>query len=78
MRRRCATSSVVHMRLPIPQPLTPVQMLERFLRTKSRASQLGAANPLEEGAESSAKASRALSYKDKRDQADRDTTSRLR
>ncbi|KAF9653387.1 hypothetical protein BDM02DRAFT_3087670 [Thelephora ganbajun] len=53
------------------------EMLDRFLHTKSRGSQLGPANPLEEGAESSAKASRALTYKDKRDQADRDTTSRL-
>jgi len=53
-------------------------MLGRFLHTKSRASQLGPVNPLEDGAESSAKASRALTYKDKRDQADRDTTSRLR
>lgn len=59
-------------------PFIPAQMLERFLHTKSRASQLGAANPLGAGAESSAKASRALAYKDKRDQADRDTTSRLR
>lgn len=53
------------------------EIMGRFLHTKSRASQLGAANPLEEGAESSAKASRALNYKDKRDQADKDTTSRL-
>ena len=53
-------------------------MLDRFLHTKSRVSQLGPVNPLEEGAVSSEKASRALTYKDKRDQADRDTTSRLR
>jgi deoxyribodipyrimidine photo-lyase len=53
-------------------------MLERFLHTKSRASQLGPVDPLEEGAQSSASASRALTYKDKRDRADMDTTSRLR
>ena len=53
-------------------------MLGRFLHTKSRASQLGPVNPLEEGAEASTKTSRVLTYKDKRDQADKDTTSRLR
>ena len=55
-----------------------LKIMGRFLHTKSRVSQLGAANPLEEGAESSTKASRALNYKEKRDQADKDTTSRLR
>ena len=61
-----------------PSNLKHTKMLERFLQTKSRSSQLGPADPLEQGAESSANASRALTYKEKRDQADRDSTSRLR
>jgi deoxyribodipyrimidine photo-lyase len=53
-------------------------MLRRFLRTKSRHTQLGLVDPLDEGAEASEKNSRAMVYKDDRDRADRDSTSRLR
>ncbi|KAI0269121.1 DNA photolyase, FAD-binding/Cryptochrome [Gloeopeniophorella convolvens] len=53
------------------------EMLHRFLHTKSRGTQLGLVNPLEKGAEVSDKNSRALNYKENRDRADRDTTSRL-
>lgn len=53
------------------------EMLRRFLRTKSRHTQLGLADPLYEGAETSEKKSRALVYNDDRDHADRDSTSRL-
>ena len=54
------------------------KMLRRFLRTKSRHSQLGLTDPLDEGAETSEKKSRVMVYKDDRDRADRDSTSRLR
>jgi hypothetical protein len=54
------------------------KMLRRFLRTTSRHTQLGLADPLYEGAETSGKKSRAMVYKDDRDRADRDSTSRLR
>ena len=54
------------------------KMLCRFLRTKSRNTHLGIADPLEEGAEASEKRSRAMVYNEHRDRADRDTTSRLR
>ncbi|KAJ4478256.1 DNA photolyase, FAD-binding/Cryptochrome [Lentinula aciculospora] len=53
------------------------QILDRFLHTKSRASQMGAVDPLAEGAEISDKASRIIKYGQDRDSADRDTTSRL-
>ncbi|KAJ3909876.1 DNA photolyase, FAD-binding/Cryptochrome [Lentinula edodes] len=54
-----------------------LQILSLFLHTKSRSSQMGAANPVAEGAESSDKASRIMKYGQDRDNADRDTTSRL-
>ncbi|KAJ3931098.1 MAG: DNA photolyase, FAD-binding/Cryptochrome [Lentinula lateritia] len=54
-----------------------LQILNHFLHTKSRTSQMGAANPVAEGAESSDKASRIMKYGQDRDNADRDTTSRL-
>ncbi|KAH7887641.1 DNA photolyase, FAD-binding/Cryptochrome [Phlebopus sp. FC_14] len=53
------------------------QVLSRFLQTKSRASQLGVADPLAEGAEHSDKRSRVLVYHESRNRGDRDTTSRL-
>ncbi|KAH7929419.1 hypothetical protein BV22DRAFT_1002728 [Leucogyrophana mollusca] len=52
-------------------------ILSRFLHTKSRAIQLGAADPLALGAEHSEKRSRINAYNDSRDRGDRDTTSRL-
>ena len=54
------------------------KMLRRFIRTKPRHTQLGLADPLYEGAETSEKKSRAMVYNDDRDRADRDSTSRLR
>ncbi|KAJ3869453.1 DNA photolyase, FAD-binding/Cryptochrome [Lentinula novae-zelandiae] len=54
-----------------------LQILNYFLHTKSRTSQMGAANPVAEGAESLDKASRIMKYGQDRDNADRDTTSRL-
>ena len=54
------------------------KMLRLFLRTKSRNTHLGIADPLEEGAEASENRSRAMVYSEQRDHADRDTTSRLR
>ncbi|KIJ20270.1 hypothetical protein PAXINDRAFT_68784 [Paxillus involutus ATCC 200175] len=53
------------------------EVLSRFLNTKSRASQLGTADPLADGAEQSDKRSRILVYGEQRDRGDRDTTSRL-
>lgn len=57
-------------------------MLQRFLRTKARSSQLGAADPLAKGAaepqKNPIKDSRIGKYKDARDRVDADTTSRLR
>ncbi|KIL00609.1 hypothetical protein PAXRUDRAFT_712848 [Paxillus rubicundulus Ve08.2h10] len=53
------------------------EILSRFLNTKSRPSQLGAADPLADGAEQSDKCSRILVYGEQRDRGDRDTTSRL-
>ncbi|KAJ7047244.1 FAD binding domain of DNA photolyase-domain-containing protein [Mycena alexandri] len=52
-------------------------ILLRFLRTKSRSSQLGAVDPLTAGAEDSSKRSRISVYDAERDRADKDTTSRL-
>ncbi|KAJ3558371.1 hypothetical protein NM688_g965 [Phlebia brevispora] len=57
------------------------EMLDRFLRTKARTSQLGAVDPLAPGASeptrSPEKGSRVAKYKDARDHVDADTTSRL-
>ncbi|KAI0052987.1 hypothetical protein FA95DRAFT_1482511 [Auriscalpium vulgare] len=53
------------------------EMLRKFLYTKSRSTHVGLSDPLEGGAEPSDKRSRALVYKEQRDKADRDTTSRL-
>ncbi|KAH7914230.1 DNA photolyase, FAD-binding/Cryptochrome [Hygrophoropsis aurantiaca] len=53
------------------------QILSRFLNTKSRTTQLGGADPLGPGAETSEKHSRISVYHNARDQGDRDTTSRL-
>lgn len=53
------------------------QMLDQFLHTKSRSTHVGNSDPLEPGAEWSDKRSRGLVYKDNRDKADRDHTSRL-
>ncbi|KAJ7904641.1 FAD binding domain of DNA photolyase-domain-containing protein [Mycena olivaceomarginata] len=53
------------------------EILQRFLHTKSRSSQLAAVNPLAEGAEDSIKRSRISVYDAERDRADKDTTSRL-
>ncbi|KAF8076516.1 FAD binding domain of DNA photolyase-domain-containing protein [Lyophyllum atratum] len=53
------------------------EILQQFLLTKARPSQLGAVNPLAEGAEQSTKSNRILNYGKDRDRADRDTTSRL-
>ncbi|KAJ7180222.1 FAD binding domain of DNA photolyase-domain-containing protein [Mycena crocata] len=52
-------------------------ILQRFLCTKSRSSQLAAVDPLTSGAEDSEKRSRILLYDSERDKADRDTTSRI-
>ncbi|KAG6833879.1 hypothetical protein H0H87_007890 [Tephrocybe sp. NHM501043] len=54
-----------------------LEILQRFLTTKSRAQQLGAVSPLAPGAEESSKASRIINYDKDRDRADKDTTSRL-
>ncbi|KAJ7276521.1 DNA photolyase, FAD-binding/Cryptochrome [Mycena haematopus] len=53
------------------------EILQRFLRTKARSSQLAAVNPLAEGAVDSAKHSRMAVYDAERDRADKDNTSRL-
>ncbi|KAG1731169.1 DNA photolyase, FAD-binding/Cryptochrome [Suillus occidentalis] len=53
------------------------EMLSRFLYTKARATQLGAVDPLADGAENSDKRSRILLYDEARDRGDKDTTSRL-
>ncbi|KAJ6539467.1 DNA photolyase, FAD-binding/Cryptochrome [Mycena capillaripes] len=53
------------------------EILQRFLRTKSRSCQLAAVDPLAPGAEVSAKRSRISVYDAERDRADRDTTSRI-
>ena len=57
------------------------EMLRRFLYSKARSSQLGAADPLSDGAtepKNQLKDSRVGKYKDARDRVDADTTSRLR
>ncbi|CAA7259870.1 unnamed protein product [Cyclocybe aegerita] len=53
------------------------KMLDAFLATKARTSQLGAVDPVASGTEASDTASRVLKYGSERDRADRDTTSRL-
>ncbi|KIK42534.1 hypothetical protein CY34DRAFT_23937 [Suillus luteus UH-Slu-Lm8-n1] len=53
------------------------EMLSRFLYTKARVTQLGAVDPLADGAENSDKRSRILLYDEARDRGDKDTTSRL-
>ncbi|EPT03717.1 hypothetical protein FOMPIDRAFT_1115869 [Fomitopsis schrenkii] len=57
------------------------EILERFLSTMSRSSQMGAVSPLSEGAKeptkNPSKGSRIGKYKDERDRLDADTTSRL-
>lgn len=54
------------------------KILDRFLRTKARGSQLGSVNPLIGGAEESPKRSRLINYSEGRNRADRDTSSRIR
>ncbi len=57
-----------------------MQVLSRFLKTTTRASQLGAVDPLSDGAKEvkdPTKQSRMGKYKDQRDRLDADTTSRL-
>ncbi|KAL5636670.1 hypothetical protein ACGC1H_000583 [Rhizoctonia solani] len=53
------------------------QVLERFLYTKSRGSQLADASPLAPDAETSSNHSRIQDYMNNRDHADADTTSRI-
>ena len=58
-----------------------LQVLNRFLNTKARSSQLGTVSPIADGAEdvsSSRKDTRLGMYGTGRDHADKDTTSRLR
>lgn len=57
---------------------SPCKILQQFLHTKARNSQLGAVNPLAPGAEESAEDNRISNYDKFRDRADQDTTSRLR
>ncbi|KAF7355427.1 Deoxyribodipyrimidine photo-lyase [Mycena sanguinolenta] len=57
--------------------VTLSKILQRFLHTKSRSSQLSAVDPLAAGAVDSAKQSRIAVYDAERDRADKDTTSRL-
>ncbi len=58
--------------------LTRSQMLERFLKTKARSSQMGSADPLASGEEESKPSSRIAKYDMRRDATDSDTTSRPR
>ncbi|KAF9569316.1 hypothetical protein CPC08DRAFT_623471 [Agrocybe pediades] len=53
------------------------RVLERFLTTKRRTSQLGGADPLSNGAEACNKHNRAAKYGNDRDRLDSDTTSRI-
>ncbi|KAF8914013.1 FAD binding domain of DNA photolyase-domain-containing protein [Gymnopilus junonius] len=57
--------------------VTATQILERFLTTKKRSSQLGAVDPLSHGSENCPKFSRIAKYASDRDQIGSDTTSRL-
>lgn len=54
-----------------------MQVLDRFLHTKTRASQVGDCSPLSSGAEKSDQHSRVKDYADGRNRADTDTSSRL-
>lgn len=54
------------------------QILNRFLTTKARTSQLGAVSPLSEGSEVCPKNNRVNKYEKQRDLVGSDTTSRLR
>ena len=57
------------------------EVLRRWLYTKARSSQFGAADPLSDGAteaKNQLKDSRVGKYNDARDRVDADTTSRLR
>jgi len=53
-------------------------VLERFLTTKKRTTQLGGADPLAHGAEKCTKNNRGAKYEKERDRLDSDTTSRIR
>ncbi|KAF8165237.1 FAD binding domain of DNA photolyase-domain-containing protein [Crassisporium funariophilum] len=53
------------------------QVLQRFLKTKARPSQLAAVNPLSPGSANCDKYNRIAKYAQDRDRVDRDTTSRL-
>lgn len=53
------------------------KILECFLKTRARSSQMGAVNPLNPGAQNAEKNNRIIKYKDARDRMDKDTTSRL-
>lgn len=61
--------------------LTGIQILERFVTTKERSSQIGDSSPLAPDAEPASSSSSSLSrldgYADGRNRADRDTSSRL-
>ena len=52
-------------------------VLQRFLQTKARQSQLADASPLSEGAENSSTKSRIKEYMSDRNEADKDSTSRM-
>ncbi|KAF7301780.1 Deoxyribodipyrimidine photo-lyase [Mycena indigotica] len=56
--------------------LAAQEILKRFMLTKARKSQLGAVDPLAKGADDS-KHNRLVQYDAERDQADKDTTSRI-
>ncbi|KAF4574980.1 hypothetical protein EYR36_006334 [Pleurotus pulmonarius] len=53
------------------------QILQRFLTTKARPSQLGAVNPLAPDAKENSKESRVANYGTDRSRVDKDTSSRL-
>ena len=78
-RRGCSSGGTSHCIIPFPSgSLIALQVLDRFLSTKKRSSQLGATNPLSAGSEKCSKSSRIAKYASDRDQLDTDTTSRLR
>ncbi|KAK0206352.1 DNA photolyase, FAD-binding/Cryptochrome [Desarmillaria ectypa] len=54
-----------------------LSILDRFLHTKARSSQMGSADPLASGAEESKISSRIVKYDTRRDEADSDATSRI-
>ncbi|KAF7332011.1 Deoxyribodipyrimidine photo-lyase [Mycena kentingensis (nom. inval.)] len=53
------------------------EILQRFMQSKARTSQLSAVDPLADGAEASEKQNRLAKYDKERDRADLDTTSRI-